>query len=320
METRREVDSRHGRVHNSTANLEEIEYDSNSEGDVTLFSEDDPFDDAFFVARGNGEPEFDEKEEEIVIGNKIMDRSNGDVAVDHYHHYLEDVGSMASPGVNNYRFSISWARILPKGRFRGINMLGIDFYNNLIDALLSKGIQPFATVHHFDIPQELEDRYEAWLSPISKEDFQLYADVCFKHFGDWVKHWVTFNEPNIHMTLAYMRGEFLPCHCSGVFENCSSLDSEKDPFIAAHNIILSHAAAVDTYRKKYQKEQNGTIGLVLHSPWFEPISDTKEDKLVAKRALSFFNNWISNPIIFGKYPSQMVEILGNLLPEFSRKE
>ncbi|OWM83485.1 hypothetical protein CDL15_Pgr012966 [Punica granatum] len=194
-------------------------------------------------------------------------------------------------------------------------MLGIDFYNNLIDALLSKGIQPFATLHHFDIPLELEDRYEAWLSPLSREDFQLYADICFKHFGDRVKHWVTFNEPNIHMMLAYRRGEFSPCRCSGGFGNCSHGDSERDPFIAAHNIILSHAAAVDTYKKNYQKEQNGTIGLVLHSPWFEPISDSKEDKLAAKRALS-----ISDPVIFGRYPREMVEILGNILPEFSRKE
>ncbi|KAK6932340.1 Glycoside hydrolase family 1 [Dillenia turbinata] len=95
----------------------------------------------------------------------IIDGSNGDVAVDHYHRYLEDIDLMKSMGVNGYRFSISWARILPKGRFGDVNLAGIHFYNNLIDRLLLKGIEPFVTLNHFDIPQQLEDRYGAWLSP-----------------------------------------------------------------------------------------------------------------------------------------------------------
>ncbi|KAK8524347.1 hypothetical protein V6N12_029213 [Hibiscus sabdariffa] len=101
-------------------------------------------------------------------GNKIIDGSTADIAVDHYHRYLEDIDLMHSLGVNGYRFSISWARILPKGRFGEINEAGIEFYNNLIDALLVKGIQPFITLTHIDLPQELEDRYRSWLSPKSQ--------------------------------------------------------------------------------------------------------------------------------------------------------
>ncbi|KAJ4838706.1 Beta-glucosidase 46 [Turnera subulata] len=99
---------------------------------------------------------------------RVSDGSNGDVAVDEYHRYFEDVNLMDSLGVNSYRFSISWARILPKGRFGDINFAGISYYNRLIDALLLKGIQPFVTLTHFDSPEELEERYGSWLSPESQ--------------------------------------------------------------------------------------------------------------------------------------------------------
>ncbi|XP_045811191.1 beta-glucosidase 46-like isoform X2 [Trifolium pratense] len=222
--------------------------------------------------------------------------------------------------VNSYRFSISWTRILPKGRFGEVNMAGIDYYNRLIDALLLKGIQPFVTLFHFDIPQELEDRYGGWLSPQSQEDFLLFADICFKSFGDRVKYWITFNEPNQHVTVAYRKGIHPPCRCSGKFGNCSEGDSEKEPFVAAHNIILSHAAAVDIYRNKYQAEQGGEIGIVVHIDWLEPLSNSTADQLAAERAQSFSMNWILDPIIFGKYPKEMEMILGSILPKFSSND
>ncbi|KAJ1427205.1 Glycosyl hydrolases family 1, N-terminal conserved site [Sesbania bispinosa] len=183
----------------------------------------------------------------------IGDGSNGDVAVDQYHRYLEDIDLMEAIKVNSYRFSISWARILPKGRFGEVNLAGINYYDRLIDALLLKGIQPFVTLFHFDIPQELEDRYGGWLSPPITGRFVFLADICFKSFGDRVKYWVTFNEPDLHVPLGYRTGDFPPCRCSSQFGNCSEGDSDKEPFVAAHNIILSHAAAVDIYRNKYQE-------------------------------------------------------------------
>nr|XP_048325734.1 beta-glucosidase 45-like isoform X2 [Ziziphus jujuba var. spinosa] len=227
---------------------------------------------------------------------------------------------MESLGVNSYRFSISWTRILPKGRFGDVNLAGINFYNNVIDALLAKGIQPFVTLHHFDVPQELEDRYGSWLNPESQEDFAYFADICFKSFGDRVKYWVTFNEPNLQVTFGYRTGIFPPSRCSRQFGNCSDGDSDVEPFVAAHNIILSHAAAVHLYRNKYQKEQGGSIGIVLHMGWYEPISNSTADKLAAERAHSFATKWFLDPIIYGKYPTDMENIIGNVLPKFSSND
>ncbi|KAL4290747.1 hypothetical protein GQ457_14G010820 [Hibiscus cannabinus] len=253
-------------------------------------------------------------------GNLIVDGSNGDIAVDHYHRYSEDVGLMHSLGVNSYRFSISWARILPKGRFGEINEAGIEFYNNLIDALLIKGIQPFVTLTHFDFPQELEDRYGSWMSPQSQEDFAYFADVCFKSFGDRVKYWATFNEPDYQVKFGYLTGTFPPSRCSRPFGNCTDGDSEKEPFVAAHNIILAHIAAVHIYRTKYQETQGGSIGIVLQCTWYEPISDSIADKLAVERAHAFTFNWFLEPIIFGRYPPEMRNILGSILPEFTATE
>ncbi|XP_021719664.1 beta-glucosidase 46-like isoform X2 [Chenopodium quinoa] len=250
----------------------------------------------------------------------ILDKSNGDVATDHYHRYLEDVELMADLGLNSYRFSISWARILPKGRYGVVNLAGIRFYNQLIDTLLAKGIQPFVTLSHYDIPQELEDRYGGLLSSEIQKDFAYYANICFKYFGDRVKYWVTFNEPNVDIIYGYRTGDYPPNRCSGLFGNCSKGDSEKEPFIAAHNVILAHAAAVDLYRTKYQEKQGGIIGLVVSAIWFEPISNSPFDKFAAERAQSFFMNWFLDPIMFGEYPAEMRKILGPNLPKFSKNE
>ncbi|KAF3616840.1 Beta-glucosidase 16 [Capsicum annuum] len=157
----------------------------------------------------------------------IVDGSNGDIALDHYNRY--------------------------EGMHGDVNMAGIQHYNKLIDALLHKGIQPFVTLTHYDIPQELEDRYGGWLSPKIQSDFGYYADMCFKYFGDRVKYWVTINEPNVIAVRGYRLGTFPPVRCSGLFGNCSVGSSEREPFIAAHNMILSHASAVTIYRTKYQK-------------------------------------------------------------------
>ncbi|XP_027916825.1 beta-glucosidase 46-like [Vigna unguiculata] len=253
----------------------------------------------------------------VIYGGK-----NGDIANDHYHRYLEDIDLMEALGVNSYRLSISWARILPKGRFGEANHAGIDFYNRLIDVLILKGIQPFVTLSHYDSPQELEDRYGSWLSPQSQEDFAFYADLCFKTFGDRVKYWVTFNEPNFQVPLGYRSGIYPPCRCSGplALAQCSEGDSKKEPFVAAHNVILAHAAAVDIYRTKYQTEQKGSIGIVLQHEWYEPLSNSTADKLAAERARSFTFNWFLDPIILGKYPTEMENLVGSLLPKFSSKE
>nr|VDC76701.1 unnamed protein product [Brassica rapa] len=206
------------------------------------------------------------------------------------------------------------------GRFGGINYSGIKYYNRLIDALISRGIKPFVTLNHLDYPQELENRFQSWLSPEMQNDFGYLADICFKHFGDRVKHWTTLNEPNQQIILTHLKGTFPPSRCSLPYGNCSQGNSEREPFIAAHNTILAHAKAVHIYRSKYQVKQRGIIGIVVQTSWFEPISDSIADREAAERAQSFYSNWILDPIIYGKYPKEMVNVLGSALPRFSRKE
>ncbi|XP_031127532.1 beta-glucosidase 47-like [Ipomoea triloba] len=250
----------------------------------------------------------------------IVDGSNGDIAVDQYHRYQEDIDLMTNLGVDSYRFSISWSRILPKGKLGDVNNAGIRHYNRLIDALIQKGIQPFVALSHYDIPQELEDRYGGWLSPKIQEDFSYYADICFRYFGDRVKHWVTFNEPNIVAIRGYRSGIYPPLRCSGSFGSCEAGDSETEPFVAAHNMILSHANATSIYKTKYQGTQGGSIGIIMYTAWFEPFSNSSEDKSAAERAQSFLTNWFLDPIIFGKYPAEMRQILGSGLPTFSKDD
>ncbi|EFH64324.1 hypothetical protein ARALYDRAFT_475148 [Arabidopsis lyrata subsp. lyrata] len=215
----------------------------------------------------------------------------------------EDIQLMTFLGVISYRFSISWCRILPRGRFGEINYLGIKYYNKLIDALISRGIKPFVTLNHLVKPRDA-----------------VSANICFKHFGNRVKYWTTLNEPNQQLILGYLTGKFPPSRCSSPYGNCSQGNSETEPFIATHNMILAHAKAVNIYQTKYQKEQKGSIGIVVQTSWFEPISESNADKEAAERAQSFYSNWILDPVIYGKYPKEMVNILGPALPQFSSNE
>ncbi|GLJ47726.1 hypothetical protein SUGI_1008020 [Cryptomeria japonica] len=140
------------------------------------------------------------------IPGTIVDGSNGDVAVDQYHRYKEDVKLIKDMGMDAYRFSISWSRILPYGSVRrGINKAGVAYYNNLINELVKHDIRPFVTLFHWDLPKALEDSYGGFLNENIVEDFEAYSEVCFKLFGDRVKHWITLNEPQTFTTYGYER-------------------------------------------------------------------------------------------------------------------
>ncbi|CAN7081398.1 unnamed protein product, partial [Brassica oleracea var. botrytis] len=254
------------------------------------------------------------------IPGKIADGTHGKVAVDHYHRYPEDLDLMHDLGVNSYRFSLSWARILPKGRLGDVNMEGIDHYNRMINAILKRGMEPFVTLTHYDIPQELELRYKSWLSPQIREDFEHYAAICFRHFGNRVKFWSTFNEPNVQVILGYRKGTYPPSRCSKTFANCTRGGSDIEPLVAAHNIIRSHLAAVNLYRTKFQEDQRGKIGIVMNTIWFEPVSDSLADSLAAERAQAFYLTWFLDPVVFGRYPREMKDILGEDLPEFTKDD
>ncbi|MED6205994.1 Beta-glucosidase 12 [Stylosanthes scabra] len=254
--------------------------------------------------------------------DKIQDRSNGDVANDEYHHYKEDVGIMKYMNLDAYRFSISWSRILPKGKLSGgINQEGIKYYNNLIDELLSNGIKPFVTLFHWDLPQTLEDEYGGFLSPNIVNDFRDYAEVCFKEFGDRVKHWITLNEPWTYSQGGYASGMLAPGRCSKwVNPNCTGGDSGTEPYLVAHHQLLSHASAVQLYKKNYQESQKGVIGITLVSHWFVAASNSKLDQNAAQRAIDFMFGWFMGPLTRGDYPESMRSLVGTRLPKFSSEQ
>ncbi|PIA46227.1 hypothetical protein AQUCO_01500030v1 [Aquilegia coerulea] len=223
---------------------------------------------------------------------KTADKGTGDIAADQYHQYKEDVKLMHKMGLDAYRFSISWSRIIPDGH-GSVNPKGVIYYNNLIDELVSYGIEAHVTLSHFDIPQALQDEYEGILSPKFIEDFTAYADVCFKEFGDRVKSWMTFNEPNIQTVTGNGMGMMPPGRCSYPFGfgNCSKGDSTTEPYLAAHNILLSHAAAVHVYRTNYQEKQKGKIGITLLAFWFEPMTNLTQDVAATERICDFQLGW-----------------------------
>ncbi|KAF5200189.1 Beta-glucosidase, partial [Thalictrum thalictroides] len=253
---------------------------------------------------------------------KTPDKATGDVAADQYHQYKEDVKLMHKMGLDAYRFSISWSRIIPDGH-GSVNPKGLSYYNNLIDELVSYGIEAHVTLNHFDIPQTLQDEYEGLLSPKFIEDFTAYADVCFKEFGDRVKSWMTFNEPNIQTVTGMDMGMMPPGRCSYPFSfgiNCSKGDSKTEPYLAAHNLLLSHAAAVRLYRTNYQEKQKGQIGITLLAFWFEPMTNLTQDVAATERIRDFQLGWFLEPLVYGKYPAIMRKIVGSRLPVLTRND
>ncbi|KAM0854297.1 hypothetical protein ACQ4PT_050523 [Festuca glaucescens] len=177
--------------------------------------------------------------------------------------YQDDVKLMHEMGLDAYRFSIAWPRLIP-------------------------GIQPHVTIYHFDLPQSLQDEYNGLVSPRFIDDYTAYADTCFKCFGDRVKHWVTVNEPNIDTISGFDTGVLPPQRCSYPFgENCTGGNSTTEPYIAAHHLLLAHASAVSLYKDTYQAAQKGHIGLTLLGLWSEPATNTPQDAAAATRMNDF---------------------------------
>jgi len=249
---------------------------------------------------------------------KIIDGTNGDHADDHYHRVEEDVKLMVDLGVKVFRFSISWSRILPTGELP-VNPAGIAYYNKLIDTLLANGIEPFITLYHWDLPQALEARYGGWLNSSSADWFALYAEITFQAYGDRVKYWLTFNEPHSFTVSGYHTGFHAPGRCSNRLL-CPEGNSSTEPYIVAHNVLRSHAKAVEIFRKKYSSHDS-KIGITLDSPWLEPLNPESElDKEATERALIFHLGWYADPVYFGDYPEVMKERVGKRLPSFTEEE
>lgn len=238
---------------------------------------------------------------------------NGDtaeVACDHYLRFRQDVKLMKELGLPAYRFSISWPRLLPKGR-GDINSEAVTFYRSLLEELAEHKIQPLVTLYHWDLPQCLEDEYGGWRGRQILEDFEYYAATCFSAFGDLVKSWITINEPWCAAVLGYASGEHAPGRKEAPME---------EPYLVAHHMILAHARAVKRYRSEFKPKQNGRIGITLNMDWKEPMSSSDADLAAQSRALAWQLGWFADPIYRGTYPSSMRNRCKDRLPSFSEAE
>jgi beta-glucosidase len=221
---------------------------------------------------------------------KVNNGDTGAVACDHYHRYADDVTLIKHQlGVDAYRFSIAWPRILPEGTGR-INQAGLDFYSRLVDALLEAGITPYATLYHWDLPQALEDA-GGWPVRATADAYVRYADVVCKALGDRVKHWMTFNEPWVFTYLGYGIGYHAPGRADW-----------GDYLKAVHHFLIAHAGAVPAIRAHCP---DATVGLVVNPTWADPVSSSEADQAAAQRQMDFQNRWFLDPIYKGAYPEDL---------------
>ncbi|KAK4273216.1 hypothetical protein QN277_021660 [Acacia crassicarpa] len=246
---------------------------------------------------------------------------NGDVACDGYNKYKEDVQLMVETGLDAYRLSISWSRLIPNGR-GPVNPKGLQYYNNVINELISNGIQPHVTLHNMDLPQVLEDEYDGWVSHKVIRDFTAYADVCFREFGDRVLYWTTVNEPNVFGQGGYDRGICPPARCSPPFgmNNCPKGNSTTEPYLAVHHMLLAHASAARLYRTKYKDKQRGFVGISVFTFGLRPHTNTEKDIIATQREHEFLIGWVMEPLVYGDYPDVMKRNAGSRIPTFTSRE
>ena len=227
----------------------------------------------------------------------------GDVACDHYNRMESDVALMKSLGLQAYRFSVAWGRVLPDGTGR-VNEAGLAFYERLVDTLLANGIEPLCTLYHWDLPAALDDR-GGWLNRDIADWFADYARIMFKRLDGRVKKWVTLNEPWVVTDGGYLHGALAPGH-RNMFEAP----------IASHNLMRAHGAAVKMYREVGAHE----IGLVVNIEPKYPASDSAEDKAATARADAYMNRQYLDPALKGSYPPELKEMFGEAWPDFASSD
>ena len=223
----------------------------------------------------------------------------GDVACDHYRRYASDIALMRSLGMQAYRFSVAWGRVLPNG-VGAANPAGIDFYERLIDKLLENQIEPIPTLYHWDLPAALDDR-GGWLNRDIASWFADYAALMYRRLGDRVKKWATLNEPWVVTDGGYLHGTLAPGH-RNLFEAP----------IASHNLLRAHGAAVQAYRA----EGTHQIGIVVNIEPKHPASQDASDLAATARADAYMNRQYLDPVLRGEYPSEMPEIFGQAWPNW----
>jgi beta-glucosidase len=236
------------------------------------------------------------------LPGKVFGGHTGDVACDHYHRFADDIKLMGELGLNAYRFSVAWPRVLPQGT-GGTNDLGLDFYDRLVDGLLAAGIQPYVTLYHWDLPQALQNR-GGWLNRGVVGWFSDYTDLITQRLGDRVKDWITLNEPQVVSMLGYRDG----IHAPGM----------QDPFAAyraAHHLMLAHGAAVPIIRNNVHNARAGITLDLTHVMAFENGHEEEVQQVDGLR-----NRWFLDPVTQGSYPHDSVEHLGILLRDMDPAE
>jgi beta-glucosidase len=222
---------------------------------------------------------------------KVRGGESGAIACDFYHRYPEDAALMRELGLDAFRFSIAWPRVLPEGRGR-VNQAGLDYYDRLVDELLEQGLRPFPTLYHWDLPQALEDA-GGWPARETAEAFVEYVEAVASRLSDRVSHWITHNEPWVAAWLGYGSGEHAP-----------GRTSPADALAAAHHLLLSHGWSVEVLRQASPLAEVG-ITLVLVPAY--PASDAEGDRLAAQHGDGFFNRWFLDPVFRASYPTDMLE-------------
>jgi beta-glucosidase len=216
---------------------------------------------------------------------RTRDGHTGDTACDHYHLWPRDLALVAHLGMNAYRFSVAWPRIQPEGTGPA-NPRGLDFYDRLVDGLAERGIEPFLTLYHWDLPQALEDR-GGWLERDTAHRFAEYAGLVAGRLGDRVRHWITLNEPVIHMAEGYSFGTHAPGRAMLL-----------DALPAGHHQLLGHGLAAAALRGLGA----GKVMITNNCTPVQPASDSPEDALAAEAYDAFHNGLFNDPVLTGRYP------------------
>jgi beta-glucosidase len=235
--------------------------------------------------------------------NLVRDGDTGDVACDHYRRYADDVALMRALNTNAYRFSIAWARVLPRGR-GAVNAAGLAFYDRLVDALLAQGIEPMVTLFHWDLPAALDD-LGGWLNPDIAHWFADYANVVFRKLDDRVKLWATLNEPWVVTDGGYLHGALAPGH-----------RNRFEAPIATHNLLRAHGTAVQAYRAAGRHR----IGIVVNIEPKYAASAATEDVEATARADAYMNLQYLDPVFLGRYPEALAAIFGDAWPAWPAED
>ncbi|XP_045149933.1 klotho, partial [Echinops telfairi] len=222
-----------------------------------------------------------------------------------------DTEALRELGVTHYRFSISWARVLPNGRAGAPNREGLRYYRRLLGRLRELGVQPVVTLYHWDLPQRLQDAHGGWASRALADLFRDYAELCFRHFGGQVKHWITIDNPYAVAWHGYATGRLAPGVRGGA----------RLGYLVAHNLLLAHAKVWHLYNTSFRPMQGGQVSIALGSHWIRPRRMSAHAIAECQRSLDFVLGWFARPVFLdGRYPDSMRSNLSSLLPEFTESE